>query len=133
MLLTEERFSSSRRTTCYTVPLLPLTLPLTHSTSPSIDPPPPRFRARTQVMAAIYAKVLRMTRTSIQSISTGQVVNLVSNDVRRFDDCAPFWEFLLFAPLELALVTMMIALELGPVPAVVGVATVMLIIPIQVG
>lgn len=41
------------------------------------------FKARTQVMAAVYAKVLRMTRSSIQSISTGQVVNLVSNDVRR--------------------------------------------------
>lgn len=48
------------------------------------------------------------------------MVNLISNDVRRFDDASPFWPFLIFGPIELALVLMMVALELGIVPAIVG-------------
>ena len=35
-------------------------------------------------------------------------MNLVSNDVRRFDDAMPFWVFLWGAPLELLMVFIMV-------------------------
>lgn len=39
-------------------------------------------------------QVLRLNSAAIAHISSGHVVNLVSNDVRRFDDALPFWIFL---------------------------------------
>jgi hypothetical protein len=39
-----------------------------------------------QAMAAVQAKVLRLNSTAISDVTNGKIVNLVSNDVRRFDD-----------------------------------------------
>lgn len=39
-----------------------------------------------QAIAAIQAKVLRLNSTAISDVTNGKIVNLVSNDVRRFDD-----------------------------------------------
>lgn len=61
-----------------------------------------------------------------------QVVNLVSNDVRRFDEGMCYWTFLWAGPLELACVTLMISLELGPAAAFAGIATLLMLIPLQV-
>jgi len=62
-----------------------------------------------------------------------QVVNLVSNDVRRFDEAMPFWVFLWAGPLELAIVVLMISLELGAAAAFAGIAALLALIPLQVG
>ena len=52
------------------------------------------FLMRQQVVAAVHGKVLRLNSASIAHVSSGHVVNLVSNDVRRFDDAMPLWVFL---------------------------------------
>lgn len=49
------------------------------------------FTMRQAAIAALQSKVLRLNSASIASVSAGQVVNLASNDVRRFDDALPFW------------------------------------------
>ncbi len=46
---------------------------------------------RQQCIAAVHAKALRLNASSIAHASTGHVVNLVSNDVRRFDDAMQNW------------------------------------------
>ncbi|KAG2425890.1 hypothetical protein HYH02_014893 [Chlamydomonas schloesseri] len=89
------------------------------------------FTMRQQCVAAVHAKVLRLNSASVSAVSSGHVVNLVSNDVRRFDDVLPFWIFLWAAPLELALVLLMVSLELDFVSALAGVATSLAMIPIQ--
>lgn len=60
-------------------------------------PPPPSTR-----------QVLRLTASAVSAISMGHVVNLVSNDVRRFDDALTYWVFVWSAPLELAMVFIMV-------------------------
>ena len=60
-------------------------------------------------------------------------MNLVSNDVRRFDEAMPFWVFLWAGPLELAIVVLMISLELGAAAAFAGIAALLALIPLQVG
>ena len=60
-------------------------------------------------------------------------MNLVSNDVRRFDEAMPFWVFLWAGPLELAMVALMISLELGAAAAFAGIAALLALIPLQVG
>lgn len=61
-----------------------------------------------------------------------QVVNLVSNDVRRFDEGLVYWVFLWAGPLELACVILMISVELGAAAAFAGIAMLLALIPLQV-
>ncbi|GLC33196.1 hypothetical protein PLESTB_000360400 [Pleodorina starrii] len=89
------------------------------------------FSMRQQAVSAIHAKVLRLNSAAVGALSSGHVVNLVSNDVRRFDDVMPFWIFLWAAPLELAMVLLMVSLELDFVSALAGVATSLAMIPLQ--
>ena len=61
-----------------------------------------------------------------------QIVNLVSNDVQRFDHAMSFWVFLWGGPLELICVLILLSIQLGPPAAFAGVATMLLVIPAQV-
>ncbi len=65
-------------------------------------------------------------------LARAQVVNLVSNDVRRFDESG-FWAFLWAGPLELVIVMALLIQLLGPAAALSGVATLLLLMPVQVG
>lgn len=84
-----------------------------------------------QAVAAIQDKVLQLNGATLSHLSTGQIVNLVSNDVRRFDDLGPFWVFGWAGPLETAVVLSLIAMEVGIVPAITGVSTLLMVIPLQ--
>ncbi|EIE19289.1 hypothetical protein COCSUDRAFT_19564 [Coccomyxa subellipsoidea C-169] len=86
---------------------------------------------RQQCIAAVYAKALRLNSSSIADVSPGKIVNLVSNDVRRFDDALPFWCFLWGGPFELATVLILLSVQLGAAAAFAGVATMLLVIPVQ--
>ena len=88
---------------------------------------------RVQAIAAVQEKVLRLNGATLSHISTGHIVNLVSNDVRRFDEAGPFWVFTWAGPLETCIVLALIAAELGIVPAVAGIATLLAIVPLQAG
>ena len=59
---------------------------------------------RQQCIAAVHAKVLRLSGSSMATLGTGHAIGLISSDVRRFDDAATLWYFLIFAPLELGAV-----------------------------
>lgn len=89
------------------------------------------FHMRQQSVAAIHDKVLRLNSVGLSRVSAGHVVNLISNDVRRFDDALSFWCFVWSGPLELLGVVVLVALELGVVPAIAGVGTTLLVIPVQ--
>lgn len=86
---------------------------------------------RQQVVAAVHAKVLRLNSAAVARASTGHVVNLASNDVRRLDDALPFWVYTWSAPLETLMVLVMVAKELGWAPAAAGVGAVLGVIPLQ--
>lgn len=76
-------------------------------------------------------KLLRLNGAALGNLSSGRIVNLVSNDVRRFDDFGPFWVFTWAGPLETVIVLALIWIELGAVPAVCGVGTLLLLVPLQ--
>ena len=84
-----------------------------------------------QAIAAVQEKLLRLNGSTLGHLSSGQVVNLVSNDVRRFDDFGPFWVFTWAGPLEATIVLIMIGIEIGWVPAICGVGTLLLLVPVQ--
>jgi ABC-type multidrug transport system fused ATPase/permease subunit len=86
---------------------------------------------RIQAIAAVESKVLRLTGALVSDAVGGRIVNLVSNDVRRFDDACTFWPFLICGPIELLLVLILVGTRLGYVAAVAGVSTLLLLIPSQ--
>ncbi|KAI9354057.1 hypothetical protein DFJ73DRAFT_827739 [Zopfochytrium polystomum] len=86
------------------------------------------MQLRVGFIAAIYQKCLRLSIS--HTSSTGAIVNLVSNDVQRFEDAAPFAHFIWLAPLEVVLITyfMYVQISWAAFAAVLGVLS---LIPIQ--
>ena len=89
------------------------------------------MNARLQAIGAIEAKTLRLNAAAVADVTGGRIVNVVSNDVRRFDEAGTFWVFLIGGPVELIIVLVLVGLRLGFAASVAGVATLLLLIPAQ--
>eukprot|EP00045_Choanoeca_perplexa_P017109 m.242188 g.242188 ORF g.242188 m.242188 type:complete len:1449 (-) comp17453_c0_seq21:1230-5576(-) len=76
------------------------------------------WRLGYQMMAAatglVFRKSLRITKQSFAKVSTGHVVNLVSNDVERFIQGAIPIPFLYIAPIQTAIAAYIAWEQLGP-------------------
>lgn len=68
--------------------------------------------------------------TALGETAAGQVVNLMSNDVNRFDAAVVFIHYLWIGPLETCVMTYFMWNEVG-LSAVIGVASLLLFIPLQ--
>jgi len=75
-------------------------------------------------------KALRLKVNSLDQTSTGQILNLISNDVNRFDTTLVLIPFLLLGPIETVVVTYFLWQEVG-VSSILGVATMIMFIPLQ--
>jgi len=67
---------------------------------------------------------------ALRETTVGQAVNLMSNDVNRFDQSALFFVYLWFGPLETLVISYLMWREIG-FAAFIGVGAIMLIIPLQ--
>lgn len=88
------------------------------------------MKMRVSVSSAIYRKALRLSRTALGGTTTGQVVNLVSNDLGRFDRALIHLHFLWLGPLELLIALYFLYEQIG-VSALYGVAILLLYLPLQ--
>ncbi|KAF0721007.1 putative multidrug resistance-associated protein lethal(2)03659, partial [Aphis craccivora] len=78
----------------------------------------------------IYKKALRLKVSSMHQTSTGQILNLISNDVNRFDFGMILLPFLWIGPIETAVVTYFLWQEVS-VSSLFGVSTLVMFIPLQ--
>ncbi|CAH1738396.1 unnamed protein product, partial [Aphis gossypii] len=78
----------------------------------------------------IYKKALRLKVSSMNQISTGQILNLISNDLSRFDFGIILLSFLWIGPIETAVVTYFLWQEVS-VSSLFGVSTLVMFIPLQ--
>ncbi|XP_016975584.1 probable multidrug resistance-associated protein lethal(2)03659 [Drosophila rhopaloa] len=88
------------------------------------------MKMRVAVSSAIYRKALRLSRTSLGDTTIGQVVNLLSNDLNRFDRCLIHFHFLWLGPLELLISAYFLYQQIG-VASLYGISILILYLPLQ--
>ncbi|CAG2104616.1 unnamed protein product [Medioppia subpectinata] len=62
------------------------------------------FRIRVACCALIYRKSMRLSHSSLGQTTVGQILNIMSNDVHRFDQFAQYSRALFVAPLQAVIV-----------------------------
>lgn len=77
------------------------------------------LRIRAACCSVIYRKALRLSSSALGDMASGQVVNLLSNDVSRFDIMAIFFHYMWTAPI-LTVIIMVLFVRDGGFPALCG-------------
>ncbi|KAI8806039.1 P-loop containing nucleoside triphosphate hydrolase protein [Cladochytrium replicatum] len=86
------------------------------------------MQLRIGFISAMYQKCLSLSIS--HTSSTGVIVNLVSNDVQRFEDAAPFAHFIWLGPVEVILCFIFMYMNIG-LSAIPGALAPVLLIPLQ--
>lgn len=88
------------------------------------------MRIRVAMCHMIYKKALCLSSMAMEKTTTGQIVNLLSNDVNRFDEVTIFLHFLWVGPLQAVVVVALLWTEIGP-SCLAGIAVLMFLMPVQ--
>ncbi|KAL0104962.1 hypothetical protein PUN28_016536 [Cardiocondyla obscurior] len=62
------------------------------------------MRVRVACSSLLYRKIFRLNRASMNQTGTGQVMNLLSNDVTRFDQLTTYLNFIWIMPVQLVVI-----------------------------
>lgn len=87
------------------------------------------LQTRVAVCSLIYRKALRLSQTAIGQTSPGKMVNLLTNDVNRFDWALYFFHALWISPLLTIFVAYLVWFEIG-LPGLIGIAVVFAVVPL---
>ncbi|XP_027391375.1 LOW QUALITY PROTEIN: multidrug resistance-associated protein 4-like [Bos indicus x Bos taurus] len=88
------------------------------------------MRLRVAVCHMIYRKALRLSSSATVKTTTGQIVNLLSNDVNRFDQVTTFLHYLWVGPLQAIAVTALLWMEIG-MSCLAGMAVLIILLLLQ--
>ncbi|XP_059740421.1 ATP-binding cassette sub-family C member 4 isoform X6 [Bos taurus] len=88
------------------------------------------MRLRVAVCHMIYRKALRLSSSAMGKTTTGQIVNLLSNDVSRFDQVTMFLHYLWVGPLQAIAVTVLLWMEIG-ISCLAGMAVLIILLLLQ--
>ncbi|XP_061266628.1 ATP-binding cassette sub-family C member 4-like isoform X8 [Bos javanicus] len=88
------------------------------------------MRLRVAVCHMIYRKALRLSSPAMGKTTTGQIVNLLSNDVNRFDQVTTFLHYLWVGPLQAIAVTALLWMEIG-MSCLAGMAVLIILLLLQ--
>uniref|UniRef100_G5E701 Multidrug resistance-associated protein 4 n=1 Tax=Loxodonta africana TaxID=9785 RepID=G5E701_LOXAF len=88
------------------------------------------MRLRVAMCHMIYRKALHLSNRAMGKTTTGQIVNLLSNDVNKFDQVTIFLHFLWAGPLQAIAVTVLLWMEIG-ISCLAGMAVLIILLPLQ--
>lgn len=88
------------------------------------------MKVRVAVCRLMYKKILKISQTAFGEASTGKIVNLMSNDVNRFESMLKFGNALWYSPILTIVVGYLLWLEVRWA-GLIGMAIVFIIVPIQ--
>ncbi|KOC62297.1 putative multidrug resistance-associated protein lethal(2)03659 [Habropoda laboriosa] len=87
-------------------------------------------KIRVATCSVVYRKALRLSKTALGETAPGKVVNLVANDVNRFDLVSIFIHHMWSAPLSALVIAYFLYIEAG-YSGLIGIAAVFVVVPIQ--
>lgn len=87
-------------------------------------------KVRVAVCSVVYRKALRLSKTALGETAPGKVVNLVANDVNRFDLVTIFIHYMWSAPLSTLIVAYILYQDIG-YSSLIGIAVIFVVVPIQ--
>ncbi|XP_011877742.1 PREDICTED: probable multidrug resistance-associated protein lethal(2)03659 [Vollenhovia emeryi] len=87
-------------------------------------------KIRVAVCSVIYRKALRLSETALGETAPGKVVNLIGNDVNRFDYVSILIHYMWSAPLSALIVAYILYREVS-YAGLYGIAALFLVVPIQ--
>ncbi|XP_053982537.1 ATP-binding cassette subfamily C member 4-like isoform X1 [Hylaeus volcanicus] len=87
-------------------------------------------KIRVAACSVVYRKALRLSKTALGETAPGKVVNLVANDVNRFDLVSIFIHHMWSAPLSALIIAYILYTEAG-YAGLIGIAAVFVVVPIQ--
>ena len=85
---------------------------------------------RVAVSSIIYKRLLSLPTRSLMTTTTGQMINLISNDVSKFEELGINFQLIWEAPLEAIIVFGLIWNEIG-IPTLFGYSVLLLLVPLQ--
>ncbi|XP_039870832.1 multidrug resistance-associated protein 4 isoform X1 [Simochromis diagramma] len=88
------------------------------------------MKIRVAMCHMIYKKALHLSSSAMGKTTTGQIVNLLSNDVNKFDEVTIFLHFLWVGPLQAAAVVGLLWNEIGP-SCLGGIGVLLILMPVQ--
>ncbi|KAM8706128.1 hypothetical protein ACLKA7_010417 [Drosophila subpalustris] len=88
------------------------------------------MKMRVALCSMVYRKALRLSLTALSDTSIGQVVNLMSNDVGRFDSVLDNIHYLWLGPLELVIIGYIMYEKIG-VSCLFGILLMLIFTPLQ--
>lgn len=88
------------------------------------------MKMRVASCSLIYRKSLKLSKTALAETTIGQMVNLISNDVSRFDYATHFMYHLVMAPVEILIVMYLCYINVGWT-GLVGTIFLLLAVPLQ--
>lgn len=89
------------------------------------------MQVRVASCSIIYRKALRLSKTALGETASGKVVNLLSNDVSRFDIIAPIFNYFWTSPISALIILYFMWTQAG-VSGLIGMGVVFCVVPIQV-
>ncbi|XP_041835127.1 ATP-binding cassette sub-family C member 4-like [Melanotaenia boesemani] len=88
------------------------------------------MKSRVAMCHMIYKKALRLSSEAMGRTTTGQIVNLLSNDVSHFNEITLNLHYLWVGPLQAVVIIVFLWYELGP-SCLTGMAVIALMMPLQ--
>ncbi|KAK6635825.1 hypothetical protein RUM44_001079 [Polyplax serrata] len=88
------------------------------------------MKLRVACSSLLYRKSLKIDKSALGDVASGQVVNLLANDVSRFDFVTVFLHYMWSAPLGAIVIIYYMWTSAGPI-SLVGVLAILLVVPLQ--
>uniref|UniRef100_A0A3P8UDT2 Multidrug resistance-associated protein 4 n=1 Tax=Amphiprion percula TaxID=161767 RepID=A0A3P8UDT2_AMPPE len=88
------------------------------------------MKIRVAMCHMIYRKALCLNSAALAKTTTGQIVNLLSNDVNKFDEVTLYLHFLWIGPLQAGIVILLLMYAIGP-SCLAGMAVFFILMPLQ--
>ncbi|KAG1715012.1 Multidrug resistance-associated protein 4 [Nymphon striatum] len=89
------------------------------------------MRIRSTLCSAVYRKITRISPQGLMTTNTGQIMNIMTNDINRFDSDFRYLNYVVSTPVQCILVCIILWFNLGPLP-VIGIFGLLIMIPVQI-